>query len=301
MVQTAPSAEWNALLHATSMADPMSVLMPVGIDCQQVVLGVAKGVWLAGRKHDGYLKQITDIATTKGMQVHAEKIKAHVTIHLGMAADTKTRARANDLADESAKAGAAVHRSASTGELALAHSEWKAWVSAAQLAASLLELWPPVAKREDRLRLVRPKPRQAVPKVVPKTQHNFVTMAGQRVCERCLYRAKSDKGERLAMWRECPGAAPRIGGILRSNGYLFRPHVLVLFTAGGKPGLLCTNCGCHASTMQNKLGLSCLLRPARKGAECLSRYRRGLHPHPRQGQQRIEATWKISEHGGIAE
>ena len=181
----------------------------------------------------------------------------------------------------------------------LADQEWHAWVSASQLAAELLECWPTVSSREARLQLIRPRLRQAPRRELPAEQHRFIAAGRHRICERCLFRAKSPKGEQQAMWRTCPGSARVIGQILQSNGYLTKPHQLILFVAGGKPGLVCSCCGCHASTMQHNLGFSCLTKPTKKGKECLARVGKGKHPHLREGKLRMEACWEVDDEGGL--
>ena len=119
------------------------------------------------------------------------------------------------------------------------------------------------------------------------------------MCIRCLYRAKSFKSEKQAMWRACPGAALRIRDILLGNGALFKPHKLVLFSCRGFPGLLCTSCGCHSSIIEQHLGFSCLGKPRKKGMQCLARFLKGLHPQAREGGKVIEDYWAIDENGGI--
>ena len=300
VLQTAPSAEWHGILQAASMADPASFLLPVAVDCLQVVRAVDEGMLHRGRKFDGVLKNINEIETSKGFQVTVQKVTAHVTIHEGMAWSDQMIVKANDLADEVAKAGAAVHRSPGEAHVQLAENEWDAWVTAARLVASMLECWPTVAARETRLQLIRPRPRQAPQRALPAEQHKFITAGRHRICERCLFRVKSAGGELKALWRPCPGSAQVIGNILQNNEYFYKPHVLTLFASGGRPGLICKCCGCHTSSMQQNLGCSCLANATKKGKQCLARFIKGLHPHQREGRRRLDACWEINEQGGLS-
>ena len=48
------------LLQATSMVDTASLMLPVAVDCQQVVSAMQAGSLHKGKKYDGFMKNIFD-------------------------------------------------------------------------------------------------------------------------------------------------------------------------------------------------------------------------------------------------
>ena len=112
---------------------------------------------------------------------------------------------------------------------------------------------------------------------------------GRIACSACCVGVRSWRATRTPKWQSsrCPGKSPLLAAMVADS----RQHKLWLFTSGGRVGMVCVSCGAHTTASKlDYLGFTCRKstwsRPLR---EALSRFGRGIHPHPPHGA-RIECA-----------
>ena len=225
------------------------------------------------------------------------KVKAHQESEEAMAPVELARATGNSMADEAAKLAAMSHLQPITAQSILAKDGWDFVQQTYRAMAAILPLWPSgAARRQGRLLRRadaaggRDTGRAAAPKV--EQPHDFVAISGRIVCSRCSLIKRSWRAARKER-SECSGACPLLQMAFTTAEE--KGHQLAVMAWRGLAGAICTLCGAH--TMGGKvdhLRFSCFKKPpSAAGEEGLSRFRRGLHPHRRQGTELLDEVWLL--------
>ena len=181
--------------------------------------------------------------------------------------------RANDLADQVAKQGAARHRftweNEEIGNLEAQYDYARQDLSVMCCVVSeVLALWPRPKDIMSKIqRTVRPRPRKLRSSVMG---HRYVWKRGVWQCTRCLQRRL--KESQLGKGMVCPGVS-KLNNVIRNP----KGHNLFLGKTRYGPVLWCNECGAHAQTNIRNLAGNCLKHRAATRKNC-KWFDKSVHP-----------------------
>ena len=120
----------------------------------------------------------------------------------------------------------------------------------------------------------RPPPPPPIPF---EEQHEFCSIGGMIVCDKCMCRARSwHTARRRSSQERCKGEAAFVRQVFDSQA---QGHTLALGVFAGQPVFICVRCGCYASSKLEGLGRLCRdAQPGSKGRQAIARFFRGHHP-----------------------
>ena len=282
MDQSAPAAEWAAATLAARMAARGATIYS---DCLQVVRGLQRARLTASRLgayHDGFLR--TALLDAHGrLEVSVQKVKAHQTRASG---PLTVQATLNNAVDELAKQAAKMHAGPSPRQERENNHLAEVAKQVYRCMAALLPIWPTVATQNKGERLSRrartarkQRARRKQAASVPAEQrHQWAHVDRGWRCVRCHAVATCCRTRRAREKVEtCIGSYPPLAQVVAEP----RGHRLRALVLQGTTTLLCSRCGCHATTLPRGLASDCSGRPKQKGREALARYAEGKHPSSR--------------------
>ena len=306
--QTSQSAEWLGLLAATDKCQESQTNLPIISDCKAVISSIngekstLGNQIVRGAMHTDFLKvAFANELARKGGRPTMKKVKAHQRWDDLESDEQRKTFVGNDLADEAAKLGAALHPKPSRAEVACADADWHLHKEITRAVGKILQVFPTFRAGQGRHRLKKTAEHEAEKKhrseereleanfradhsFSPACPHSFFKsrQGDFYFCCHCFARATSQQSaaERQRS-QECEGKHPTLQRATEAGPQL--GHTLLVAVQDEQPTVICVRCGAMASSHRfTGLFQPCTGRASARGSEGIRRVQNRLHPDPRK-------------------